>query len=116
ARNCHECPLPSIVTTWKTAPEDLAPFVENAACPIDGRPLQITGASSLSHQPSPPKHTIPHFVEVDLSRSRPKSKDAKLGLAVTRLGVAEHHLLDLVGHHPFLPIDAIANVLALTPG
>ena len=103
------------MTTWESAPQELAHLAQNAACPIDGHMLRVINASSISHQPPSRKHGIPHFVEPDLSRVRVKAIGTKLGFAVSHLGVAEHHLLDLVGHHPFLPIDAIAEVLEWTP-
>ncbi|HVC33233.1 MAG TPA: replication-relaxation family protein, partial [Chloroflexota bacterium] len=115
ARDGRSDPLAARVATWETASVDLAgpwPDVGPGALALTAR----MGSPPLHPRKSlPPGRRIPCHVGDDLMRPPATGGAARVSLAATYLSPEDHRLLALIGHHPFLPLSAMADVLGWTP-
>lgn len=113
ARDCRQCPIHARLVAWETALADLADSWPNAEQNND----ELSALAALHSRRAPKRYAsgrcVPRQVQDEVF-VLPQGEDAKLGIAAVRLGPEDHRLLDLIGHHPFLPLGAVARVLDWT--
>lgn len=111
ARDGHEDPLTVSVTTWETASADLAGLSQDAKPDAPMPPPRAVRPLRPEGKPLSLGRRIPHQINDELVPRHGRGGAVDLGMAVTRLSPEAHKLLDLIGHHPFLPLGATAQVL-----
>ncbi|HVC31903.1 MAG TPA: replication-relaxation family protein [Chloroflexota bacterium] len=115
ARDGRADPLAARVATWETASVDLAgPWPDVGP----GAPGPSARAASPPLHPSkslPAGRRIPLQVGDDVTRPPATGGAARVSLAAAYLSPEDHRLLALIGHHPILPLCAMADVLGWTP-
>jgi len=117
ARSHHDAPLNAWISRWGTLDADLEELLE-----IDKpRPISAQAATEPAQTPRLPTRradaVIPRLVG-DLTSDvvRPRTVAARLGRLALQLTPSDATMLDIVGCHPFLPLDGLAAALGWSSG
>jgi hypothetical protein len=117
ARSHHEAPLRTWIARWGTLDADLEELLD-----VDKpRPMSAQTAAHPVHTPRllTPRAdaAIPRLVgNLTSDVVRPRTKAARLGRLALHLTPSDATILDVVGRHPFLPLDGLAIALGWSTG
>ena len=106
----REAPLAACVTTWdelRAGSEALASLSNTGPLPRDWL-IQLVRLQPLT--PRHPTGILPELVGDALAPLGPSSAIDSLGRVALGLAPADRALLDLIGRHPFLPLERLARV------
>jgi hypothetical protein len=106
----REAPLAACIATWdelRASSEALADLSNIGPLPRDRLIQQIRLQPLKARHPT---GILPEFVGDALATPGPSSAVDGLGRVALGLGAADRALLDLIGRHPFLPLDRLAQV------